>query len=214
MSSNPDDKFWDQLREEAAGVFKSEADWIDHASLPKLSLADSTIRETSRINPMLTKILLREVVAKDGATLPSGHQVPKGAWVAVDTVGVHHDDRFYLKPNEYQPFRFSGKNEDVYDVSSKANLTDKASIYRKNQDLSTTSDIFLSFGHRKHSWLVPLLKRPIYYRKHVNNSQSRSMACSSSNEVDARLCCLELRYSAYCSASCELCVWGRSRSFS
>ena len=152
VSSNPDDRFWEQLREEAAGIFESQGDWNDPASLPKLSLADSTIRESSRINPILTKILLREVVPKDGLTLPSGHLVPKGGWVALCMVDVHHDDRFYPEPDEYRPFRFAKKNEEVYDGSRKGTLTDKATIYRKNQDLSTASDIFLSFGYRRHSW--------------------------------------------------------------
>ena len=152
VSSNPDDGFWEQLREEAAGVFKSGDDWNDPASLPKLSLADSTIRESSRISPMLTKVLLREVVAKDGLTLPSGHQVPKGGWVGISMVDVHRDDRFYLNPEEFHPFRFARKKEDVYDGSRKGDLTDKASIYRKNVDLSTASDIFLAFGYRKNSW--------------------------------------------------------------
>ena len=152
VSSNPDDRIWEQLREEAAGVFESESDWNDPASLPKLSLADSTIRESSRLNPILTKVLLREVVAKDGLTLPSGHEVPKGGWVAVCMVDVHRDDRFYPKPDEYQPFRFAKKKEDLSDESGKGNLTDKASIYRKNQDLSTASDIFLSFGYKRNSW--------------------------------------------------------------
>ena len=40
------------------------------------------------------------------------------------------------------------------------------------------------------------------------------MARSSSNEVDARLYRLELRYSVYGSASCELCIWRYSRSLS
>ena len=152
VSSNPDDRFWEQLRQEAAGVFRSAGDWSDPASLPKLPLADSTIRESTRINPILTKVLLREVVHKDGVTLPSGHQVPKGGRVALSMVDLHHDDRFYLEPDEYRPFRFTRKNEAVYDSSREGNLTEKASIYRKNQDLSTASDIFLSFGYRKHSW--------------------------------------------------------------
>ena len=158
VSSKPDDRLWEQLREEAAGIFESGGDWNDPASLPKLSLADSTIRESSRMNPILTKVLLREVVPKDGVTLPSGHQVPKGGWVAVCMVDVHHDDRFYLKPDEYHPFRFARKNEQVYHGSRKENLTEKASVYRKNHDLSTASDIFLSFGYRKHSWYVSLLR--------------------------------------------------------
>ena len=33
VSSDPDARFWKQLREEAAGVFKSADNWIDSASL-------------------------------------------------------------------------------------------------------------------------------------------------------------------------------------
>ena len=63
-SSNPDSKFWEQLREEAAGVFKGEDDWNNPASLQELPLAASTIRESLRRNPVLTRILLREVLPR------------------------------------------------------------------------------------------------------------------------------------------------------
>lgn len=89
---------------------------------------------------------------KDGVTLPSGHHIPKGEWMGVDTVDLHHDDRFYLKPEEYDPFRFAKKHEDALLGASKEILTGKASIYRKNQSLATTSDIYLGFGHGKHAW--------------------------------------------------------------
>ena len=152
VSSSPDARFWEQLREEAAGVFKTAEDWINPASLRELPLADSTIRESSRKNPTLTKNILREVMPKEGITLPSGHQAPKGAWLAAATVQVHHDDRFYPNPGEYDPFRFSEKHEHRLTGSEKEGLTDKASIYRKNQGLSTVNNIFLAFGYGRHAW--------------------------------------------------------------
>ena len=101
---------------------------------------------------MLSRVILREVMPKDGVTLPSGHHVPKGAWMGAGTVDLHHDDRFYPKPEEYDPFRFARKHTDTLVGANKDSLTDKASIYRKNQSLATASDIFLAFGYGKHAW--------------------------------------------------------------
>ena len=155
-SSNLDSNFWEQLREEAAGVFQTEDDWNNPASLQVLPLIDSAIRESLRQSPVVSRILLREVVPKDGVTLPSGHYIPKGAWLATDIVNVHNDDRFYLQPNEFNPFRFTEQYKDNI-ASGKESLTDKASAFRKTESLATASDIYLGFGHGKHAWYVPLL---------------------------------------------------------
>ena len=193
ISSNPDSRFWEELREEAAGVFITADDWTDPVSLLKLPLADSTIRESLRKNPMLTRTMLREVVAKDGIILPSGHYIPKGTWMAAGTFGLHHDDRFYPNPEEYDPFRFARKQEDMNMNIDKDTLTDKASIYRKNQALATASDIFLGWGYGKHAWcVVILLGLPHLNCKCANVWQSRSLACIPSAEIDARLRHLKL----------------------
>ena len=163
ISSNPDSSFWEQLREEATGVFKTEDDWNNPASLQDLPLADSAIRETLRQSPVLTRILLREVLPKDGVTLPSGHHIPQGSWVATDTIQLHNDDRFYLRPNEFDPFRFTKQHEDKIAISGKENLTDKASVYRKTQSLATASDIYLGFGYGKHAWYVLLLRETVLF---------------------------------------------------
>lgn len=204
VSSNPDARFWEQLREEATGVFKTADDWINPAALPKLPLADSTIRESLRKNPMLTRVILREVMPKDGVELPSGHHIPKGAWMSAGTVDLHHDERFYPKPEEYDPFRFAKRHENMLAEVEKETLTEKASIYRKNQGMATASDIFLAFGYGKHSWYAPIAEGwfPLYENR-ANHWQSWSLACSSSAQVDARLCQLELRYPVHCPASYE-----------
>ena len=163
VSSNPNSKFWEQLREEAAGVFKTADDWNNPTSLQELPLAESAIRETLRQSPPLTRILLREVLPKDGVTLPSGHHIPKGAWLATDTVELHNDDRFYLQPKEFDPFRFTKQHQDKIAISGAENLTDKASIYRKTQSLTTASDIYLPFGHGKHAWYVLVLRGTVLF---------------------------------------------------
>ena len=156
VSSDHDANFWGQLCEEATGVFKNVDDWTIPASLLKLSLADSTIRESLRKNPIIARSVVREVIADDGITLPSGHFIPKGAWMCADAVDLHHDSRFYPKPEIYDPFRFAKKQDDELTEADKETLAEKASIYRKNQALVTTSDIFLSFGYGKHAWYVLL----------------------------------------------------------
>ena len=194
-SSTPDAGFWEQLRQEAASVFKTADDWNNPASVAKLPMADSTVRESSRKNPVLTRIFLREVVPREGVTLPSGHHMPKGAWLAASTVDVHHDDRFYLKPEEYDPFRFAKKREDVLAVAGadREKLTDRASIYRKSQSLSTASDIFLGFGYAKHSWYEAIpTGRFLVNGEGANGSQSRSLASSSPIQIGHRLHYLEL----------------------
>ena len=156
ISSDPNAKFWEQLREEAAGVFQTVDDWTNAASVPKLQLADSTIRESLRENSMLTRVMLREVVAKDGVVLPSGHHVPRGAWMGVGTSDLHHDDRFYPRAQEYDPFRFAKKQEDV--PTDQEALIEKAPMTRKHQSLSTASDVFLAFGYGKHAWYVSVVE--------------------------------------------------------
>ena len=193
VSSNPDSRFWEQLREEAARVFKTPDNWTNPASLLELPLADSTIRESIRRNPMITRTMTRTVEVKGGVTLPSGHHVPKGTWMAADTVHLHHDDRFYPKPDEYNPFRFANKHETMLGDASTETLTDKASSYRKNEGLTTASDISLGFGFGKHAWYVHVVEKLLLPNAiHSKALQSGSLPCSLSTEIVARLHHLEL----------------------
>lgn len=201
VSSNPDAHFWEQLREEAAGVFTTADDWTNPASLPKLPLADSTIREGLRQNPMLTRVILREVMPKDGVTLPSGHHIPKGAWMSAGAVGLHHDDRFYPKPEEFDAFRFAKRNEETLAEADKESLT---SVYRKNQGLATASDIYLGFSYGKHAWYVAMADRLSHLcERSANRWQSWSLACCPSAQIGARLHHFKLRYPAHPPASRE-----------
>ena len=84
LSSAPEHKYVEQLREEAQSVFRSETDWMDHTSVAKLHLTDSAIRESLRRNPINSRGLLREVMPKDGVILPDGNRVPRGTWLGTD----------------------------------------------------------------------------------------------------------------------------------
>ncbi|KAL8930623.1 MAG: hypothetical protein Q9208_000494 [Pyrenodesmia sp. 3 TL-2023] len=152
LSSAPGHKYFEQLREEAQAVFRSETDWMDPTSLTKLPLADSTIRESLRRNPINMKGLLREVLPEDGVTLPDGSRIPRGAWIGTAQRSVHMDERFYSNANGYEPFRFYRPSSQVGEPVPKIEqLSEKASDYRKNVNLPTTSDVFMAWGHGRHA---------------------------------------------------------------
>ena len=155
LGSDPDHRYYNSLQEEAAAIFQTEQDWVEPSSLAKLSYADSTLRETLRERPCARaqcsqERVLREVVRKEGLHLPNGHHVPQGAWLGVPAVSLHHDERFYPNPDEYDPFRFARA---VTEPSPTRDAqAGKPSKYQKLQGLSTTSDIYLAFGYGRHSW--------------------------------------------------------------
>ena len=146
LSSDPGHRYYESLREEAASVFQKEQDWVESSSLAKLPYADtsSTLRETLRKSPVLTRVVLREVVKRGGLYSPDGHHIPQGAWLGAAAVSLHHDERFYPDPDEYDPFRFArAVNELPHSGDAEA---ENSSKYRKPQGLSTASDTYLAFG--------------------------------------------------------------------
>lgn len=153
LSSAPEHGYFEQLRVEAQSVFRSETDWMDHASLTKLPLADSAIRESLRRNPVNMRGLLREVMPRDGVTLPDGNRIPQGAWLGTPQRSVHMDERFYSNAVRYEPFRFVRQGQETEGSTSKnERLSEKASEYRKNVNLPSTSDVFMAWGHGRHAW--------------------------------------------------------------
>ena len=144
LSSPADSDFFGLLREEVDGLFSTPESWNDATLVAKLVLADSTIRESLRRSPVITKNILREVIKLDGMLLPDGQHVPKGAWLAVPSAAMHFDDRLYPEAQKYNPFRF---------VRVEKKTEDDAQLkLGKNQSLSNTSETFLGFGHGRHSW--------------------------------------------------------------
>ena len=153
LSSVPEHKYYEQLREEAKSVFRSEIDWADPSSPSKLPLLDSAIRESLRLHTILMRGSIKEVMPENGVTLPDGNCLPQGSWLGTPNHSVHMDERFYSNPMNYEPFRFvrSGPQDgEVFSISE--GLSDKASEYRKNVSLPTSSDIFMAWGHGRHAW--------------------------------------------------------------
>ena len=143
LSSDPNLRYYQTLRVEADSVFPTTEDWGQSAGLLQLRHMDSAIRESLRRSPILVRGLWREVMPKNGVTLPDGQHLQQGAWIGVPVPGIHNDERFYDKPEVYDPFRFvpsSLKGQMAEAENHKATM------------LTMANDTFLPFGYARHSW--------------------------------------------------------------
>ena len=73
---------------------------------------------------------------KDGLTLPDGKKVARGTWISIPVQALQMDARFYERPEEYDPFRFT-----------KTGDTERLEATR-------ISDTFLSFSYGRTAWCV------------------------------------------------------------
>lgn len=81
--------------------------------------------------------VLKQVVAKNGVTLPSGHHLPQGTNVGLHQYPVHHDEEIYAEHGKFEPMRFVTLGEDGK---------------FKGPRLETTSATFMGFSHGRHAW--------------------------------------------------------------
>ncbi|THU95307.1 cytochrome P450, partial [Dendrothele bispora CBS 962.96] len=130
------------LREEASRVLKEHNGQWTKAAVGKLHRLDSAIRESSRVSGVGGSAIARKVRAENGITLPDGTWVPKGAIVGVSMDGIHFDEQFYDRVNEFDPFRFSRPREELVSLGEKP---------RANEDLVNTSAHWLPFSHGIHA---------------------------------------------------------------
>ncbi|RAL12471.1 cytochrome P450 [Aspergillus homomorphus CBS 101889] len=127
LGSSAKDEIFQTLRREAESTLDCALKWSDPVAILQLQYIDSTLRESLRLAPPTSMALLREVVPEDGVRLPNGQFLNKGSWLAVPSIPIHGDQRFYESPHEFRPFRFVQE--------------------RKVDSCVSTSDTFLSFGH-------------------------------------------------------------------
>jgi cytochrome P450 len=108
------------LREEIETVSAEEPNGkFRKKSMPKLKKLDSFIKESQRMNPIGSAVLLRLVTAPNGITLSNGDYLPRGTTICVPP--ARHTsaiDAKYLSPlppmpslDEFHPWRFSDLRE-------------------------------------------------------------------------------------------------------
>ena len=158
LSSPREWRVYENLREEIESVFTTPDAWYNPASLKQLPKTESTIRETLRVNPVITRVVMREVMAPDGVTLPDGNHLPQGAWAGATAMGVHGDENLYPNPDQYQPFRFVPK---LASSNSSTDVSKEGLPERKPPSIATINENFLSFGLGRHAWSVKLPFLPL-----------------------------------------------------
>lgn len=141
LSADPTMGYWEKIIEEAMTEYHTEGDWLEARTVSKLPYLDSALRETLRRSPMNIRGIPREIISKEGVTLPSGTLLPQGTWVTTAVDSLQNDKRFYENPEEYQPFRFVAHSEST----AWSQAGDATSF-------TTTNEKFLAFGYGRHGW--------------------------------------------------------------
>ncbi|KAI1418348.1 cytochrome P450 [Hypoxylon sp. FL1857] len=144
LGADPAIGYWEKLVEEATTTFRTNEDWIHAGTVSKLAYTDSAIRESLRRNPFSIRNVTREVIRKDGLTLPSGTRLPQGTWITTALANIHHDARFYAYPTEYQAFRFMAR--DAFHTEGKDG-SEKVSQPSEAILTSTIDEKLLTFGY-------------------------------------------------------------------
>ncbi|KAF8214831.1 cytochrome P450, partial [Mycena galopus ATCC 62051] len=139
-SSSPEQNVVEILREEAQRVYAENNGQWTKAAVAQLVRLDSAIRESTRVSCIGGASIARRT--KCDVTLPNGMVIPKDNCVGVSMHGIHFDEENYPSARQYDAFRFSRPREEASVRSEKPHM---------NEDLVTTSERWLSFGHGMHA---------------------------------------------------------------
>ncbi len=77
------------------------------ADLPQLPYTLMTIKETMRVQPTVSTF--PRVI--DRPTALGGYRLQAGSVILISPYVLHHDPRYWSKPNDFDPTRFSAENE-------------------------------------------------------------------------------------------------------
>ncbi|KAL4783408.1 cytochrome P450 [Aspergillus varians] len=119
----------DELRNEIIEVVEVHG-WTK-ASMEKLRLMDSVMKETLRLLP-LVQVALRRVVCED-VTIKPGLTIPQGSILMVSVVDSMWDPRNFPNPENFDPYRF-------------LNLADTSPYWARVSPFIATSSETLGFG--------------------------------------------------------------------
>ncbi|CEI61459.1 hypothetical protein FVEN_g9449 [Fusarium venenatum] len=119
-----------RLRDEAETVLGPVDIW-DRATISKLTLADSAIRESMRWSDFGLFALPRRVNST-GITLDNGIYVPPSVHIEIPMHPIHSDETFYKDAGSFKPFRFADGSSDA-------------------RSAVTLDETFLSFGYGRNA---------------------------------------------------------------
>jgi cytochrome P450 len=138
------------MRNEVVSEVEAEKGVWTKAALIRMVSLDSCLRESMRLWGFVSRGILKEVIAKDGVTLPCGMHLKKGTKVGIHAYPVHHDEDLYPNASEFNAMRFCTVDEErpADDYSEKVAGSGK----KKGTSLVTTSSHFMAFSHGRHAW--------------------------------------------------------------
>ncbi|KAH8886633.1 cytochrome P450 [Thozetella sp. PMI_491] len=150
---------FEQLRAEAEATLQGDdQSWEKASTFRKQSLADSAIRESLRLHPILIKGLTKEVIPPTGLQLPDGTHIPRGGWIGVPVLGIHQDERFYHHAQTYEPFRFVKKprhnSENSARYESETASGSLTTSYEDEPEAGKPTTTYLGFGYGRHAWAL------------------------------------------------------------
>lgn len=138
----------EELRAEISTTLAEHGGYWNKKALSKMVELDSVMRESQRLNSVVTMGLGRAVVAPEGITTPDGVHIAKGNYVVVPGYATLHNADLYPDPDEFKPFRFSEKCGQQQTLSP---ADEDDSLERARQQWATTSNEYLAFGHGRHA---------------------------------------------------------------
>jgi cytochrome P450 len=160
FSQDPSLGFVEALREQCKTVLAEAGGSWTRDAVRKLTLVDSTIRESMRLSPFGTIGLPRTVVHPDGIKLDNTDvTVPQGTVFAVPMEPVHYDEDIYPDARKFNAFRFAQPSavKNVFDsFTSKedieaARLSEANGDPKKPKSSVSLDDAFLGFGFGKYA---------------------------------------------------------------
>jgi hypothetical protein len=190
--------YLETMRNEVITELEAEKGAWTKASLARMVSLDSALRESMRLWGFVSRGVLKQVVAKNGVTLPDGMHVPYGVKVGVHAYPVHHDEDVYKGGYEFNALRFCSAG----DERPKDDYSEKMAGNGKNKGTSlvTTSTNFMAFSHGRHAWYVHPLPSVFSFpsvQYKLTPSQPRSLFCFATAQALPRLHCPQLRHQSH-----------------
>ncbi|KAK8112629.1 cytochrome P450 [Apiospora sp. TS-2023a] len=147
-----DPAYIEELRHEIKTVLAENNDVWDKRILQKMLKLDSTMRESGRMNSMVTFATSRLVINPKGITTPSGVHIPPGVVVSGPSYPVLHDEEIYPDPHTFKPFRFAEIRQQAEGSGAEEKGGSSTTyVQRARQAFATTSPEYVAFGHGRHA---------------------------------------------------------------
>lgn len=100
----------ESLHTQVKRVIQEEDNQWTKNCLSKLTLPDSTLRETMRLCPGLPTAPIRTL--RQDIEFDDGIRLPTGTKIGIPAYSLHIDDTIYPNPLEFDPFRFAREREE------------------------------------------------------------------------------------------------------